>query len=48
MIERWRNGGKTTPLRFRALNRSTDTTPFTPRFQPAFQRQLGATVVSMR
>jgi len=36
------------PFRFRDLNRSTERTPFTPRFQPAFQRQLGATDVSIR
>ena len=47
MIERCRNGGKTIPFRCLALNFSTAISPFTPKFQPNFQRQLGATEDSM-
>jgi hypothetical protein len=47
MTERCRKGGKTIPLRRLALNFSTAIRPFTPKFQPNFQRQLGATEDSM-
>jgi len=38
-IERYRNGGKYSPRLMRLLNFSTDTNPFTPKFQANFAMQ---------
>jgi hypothetical protein len=47
-MERYRNGGKYSPLAARRLKRSTESRPLTPKFHMNFARQRESVVLRMR